>query len=77
MNDQKIELSYRRGFGQQQLFANFIENFISHEKKWLVAAKYLQSIKTFLTVELSQYCKSGSTIFSSEPAAASSHSATN
>ena len=30
------------------------------KKKWLVAAQYLQSIKIFLTLELSQYCKSGS-----------------
>ena len=32
----------------------------------------LQSIETFLTVKLSQYSKSGSTVFSSEPVAASS-----
>ena len=38
----------------------------------VVTAQYLQSIKTFLTVELSQYRKSGSTFFSSEPVAARS-----
>ena len=77
MNDCKIEQSYRHCFGQQQLLANSIENFISHEKKKLlvgvVAAQYLQSIKTFLTVELSQYSKSGSTFSSSEPVAVSSN----
>ena len=33
MTDKKIEPSYWRGFGRQQLLANSIENFISHEKK--------------------------------------------
>ena len=33
MNDRKIERSYGRGFGRQQLLANSIEIFISHEKK--------------------------------------------
>ena len=33
MNDRKIERSDGRGFGRQQLLANSIENFISHEKK--------------------------------------------
>ena len=33
MNDRKIERSDGRCFGRQQLFANCIENFISHEKK--------------------------------------------
>ena len=45
------------------LLADSIEKFISDEKKKrLVSAQYLQSIKTFLTVELSQYHKSGSTL---------------
>ena len=44
------------------------------KKKWLVAARYLQSIKleTFLTVQLSQYSKSGGTFSSSEPVVANS-----
>ena len=47
--------------------------FISPEKrKWLVAARNLQSIETLLTLELSQYRKSGSMFSSSEPVAASS-----
>ena len=47
--------------------------FISHEKKkWLVAARNLQSIKTLLTLELSQYRKNGSMFSSSEPVAARS-----
>ena len=33
MTDRKIERSYGRGFGWQQLLANSIEIFISHEKK--------------------------------------------
>ena len=73
MNDCKIELSNGRCFGLQQLLANSIENFISHEKKSVVTAGYLQSIKTFLTLELSQYRKSGSTFSSSEPVAALSN----
>ena len=73
MNDRKIERSDGRGFGRQQLLANSIEIFISHEKKkWLVAARNLQSIKTLLTLELSQYRKSGSMFSSSEPVAARS-----
>ena len=72
MNDCKIEWSDGRCFGWQQRLANSIENFISHEKRGdIVAAWYLQSIKTFLTVELSQYSKSGSTFSSSEPVVAS------
>ena len=39
------------------------------KKKSVVTARYLQSIKTFLTLELSRYRKSGSTFSSSEPAA--------
>ena len=38
----------------------------------LKAALYSQSMKTFLTLQLSQYHKSGSTFMSSEPVAASS-----
>ena len=77
MNDRKIERSDGRGFGRQQLLANSIEIFISHEKKkWLVAARNLQSIKTLLTLELSQYCKSGSMFSSSEPAATAADSQT-
>ena len=53
------------------------EIFVSHEKKsrlvaQTVAAQNLQSIKTLLTLELSQYCKSGSKFSSSEQVAASS-----
>ena len=40
------------------------------KKEYVVSARYLQSIKTFFTVELSQYSKSGSTFSSSEPVAA-------
>ena len=58
MIDTKIEQSYGRCFGQQQLLANSIEIFISHEKKWLVAAQNLQSIETLLILELSKYSKS-------------------
>ena len=43
----------------------FHPNFITHEQKSVVTARYLQSIKTFLTLELSQYLKSGSTFSSS------------
>ena len=39
-------------------------------------AQYLQSIQAFLTLELSQYSKSGSTFSSSEPIAACTASAT-
>ena len=45
---------------------------ISMKKKWLVAARNLQIIKTLLTLELSQYRESGSTFSSSEPVAARS-----
>ena len=44
--------------------------FSFHMKKKIVRARYLQSIKTFLTLELSQYRKSGSKFSSSEPVAA-------
>ena len=32
MNDRKIKQSNERGFGWEQLLANNIENFISHQK---------------------------------------------
>ena len=55
---------------REQLLANSIKNFISDKKtKWLVAALNLQSIETFLTLELSQYSKSGSMFSSSKPVA--------
>ena len=66
MNDHKIEGSDGRGFGRQQLLAHSIGNCISDKKKSFVTARYLQSIKTFLIVELSQYSKRGSTFSSSE-----------
>ena len=54
---------HRIGFGtccRQQLLADS-NNILFHmeKKKWLVAAQNLQSIKTLLTLELSQYHKSG------------------
>ena len=70
MNDRKIERSDGRGFGRQQLPADSNGHSISNEKKSVVTAQYLQSIKTFLTLELSRYRKSGSTFSSSEPVAA-------
>ena len=42
------------------------------KKNSVVTARYLQSIKTLLTLELSQYRKSNSTFSSSEPVAARS-----
>ena len=72
MNDRKIERSDGRGFGRQQLPADSNGHSISNEKKSVVTAQYLQSIKTFLTLELSRYRKSGSTFSSSEPVAARS-----
>ena len=73
MNNRKIERNDGRGLGRQQLLAYSIEIFISHEKKkWLVAARNLQSIKTLLALELSQYRKSGSMFYSSELVAARS-----
>ena len=44
--------------------------YFTWKKKWLVAAQDLQSIKTLLTLELSQYRKSGSMFTSSEPVTA-------
>ena len=38
---------------------------LTQKMEWLVAARNLQSIKTFLTLELSQYIKSGSMFSSS------------
>ena len=69
MTDQKIERSDGCGFGQQQVLANSIENFIQHDKKVLAAARNLQSIKTLLSLELSQRRKSASMFSSSEPRA--------
>ena len=43
------------------------------EKMWIVAAQNLWSIKSLLTLEVSQYHKSGSMFFSSEQVAASSN----
>ena len=48
------------------------ESYFLMKKNSVVTARYLQSIKTFLTVELSQYRKSGSTFSPSEPLAARS-----
>ena len=66
MTDRKIERSDGRCFGRQQLLANSIEFFISHEKK---VTRQCPKFTTLLTLELSQYCKSGSMFSSSEPAA--------
>ena len=72
MNDPKIERSYERGFSRQQLPADSNGHSISNEKNSVVTARYLQSIKTLLTLELNQYRKSNSTFSSSEPVAARS-----
>ena len=72
MNGRKIERSDGRGFGKQQLLAHSMEFSFPMKKKSFVTARYLQSNKTFLTVELSQYRKSESTFPSSEPVAARS-----
>ena len=47
-------------------------SWFHRKKKWFVAARYLQSIKTLLTVKQSQYRKSDGTFSSSEPVAARS-----
>ena len=57
-----IERSYERGFGRQKLPADSIEISFPMKKKIVVTARYLQSIKTFLTLEPSQYRKSGSSL---------------
>ena len=45
---------------------HFHRNFhCTWKKKWLVKTRNLQSIKTVLTLELSQFCKSGSMFSSS------------
>ena len=57
MNNRKIELSNGHCFGLQQLLANSIENFIfAFKEKLLIAAQYLQSIKTFLIVSIASSC---------------------
>ena len=56
MNDQKIERSFWRGFCRRQILANSIEIFISDIKTSVVtAAQNLRIMKTFLTLQLSQY----------------------
>ena len=73
MTDRKIERSYGRCFGQHQLLADSIKiSFHMRKKKWFVAAQNLQSIKTLLTLELTQYRKCGSMFSSSEQVAARS-----
>ena len=73
MTDTKIEQSYGRCLGRQQLLAISMEiSFRVKKQKRLVAALYLQSIKTLLTLELRQYSKSGSMFSSCVPVAASS-----
>ena len=69
MNDHKIERSNGRCFDRQQLSTDSMEISFPMKKKSVVTARYLQSIKTFLTLELSQYRKSGSMFSSSEPVA--------
>ena len=64
MTDRKIEQSYWHSLGRQQLLANSIK-ISFHTKK-------SESIKILLTLELSQYRKSGSIFSSSEPVAAHS-----
>ena len=74
VNDKKIERSYRRGSGLQQRLANSIGNFVHMKnKKAVVPDRNLQSIKSFLTLELNQYSKHGSTSSSREQVAASSN----
>ena len=72
MNDRKIERSDGRGFGLQQHPAYSMEISFPMNPKSVVTARYLQKIETFLTLELSQYRKSGSIFSSSEPVAARS-----
>ena len=69
MYDRKIERSDERCFGRQQFLAHSMEISFPMKQKSVVSTRYLQSTKTFLTVEVSQYRKSGSTFSSSEPAA--------
>ena len=72
MHDRKIERSDRCALVCNN-FSPIPSKISFHmKKKGLVAALYLQSIKTCLTVELSQYRKSGSTVSSSEQVAARS-----
>ena len=66
MNDRKIEQSVGAALLGNN-FCQFHGNFISREKKVT-----RRGPKTLLTLELSQYCKSGSMFSSSEPVAARS-----
>ena len=58
MNDWNIERRDERCLGQQQLPANSIESFVSHEKTNLLSvtchSPYLQTTKTFLTQSVLQ-----------------------
>ena len=76
MPDRKIERSDGRGSGRQQRIANSIEIFISHVKKKVTRcgpkSTSIKTLLTLLTLELSQYRKSGSIFSSSEPVAARS-----
>ena len=78
MNAHKIDHSNERCYGQEQVLASSIKIFISHEnqiyRQWLITGRNLQSIKTFLTCELSQYSKRGSTFSSNKPVEVHSHS---
>ena len=57
INDCKIERSDGRCFDRQQLLAHSMEISFPMKKNSFVTARYLQSIKTFLTVKLSQHHK--------------------
>ena len=70
--DRKVERSYACGVGWQQLLTDSIEIFISHDEKKVTCCCQKQSIKTLLTLELSQYRKRGSMFSSSKQVAASS-----
>ena len=76
MNDHKVERSDSRCFGRQKRLAYSMEISFPLKTKTIVTARYLQSIKTFLNVELSQFRKSGSSFSSSEPAATAADSET-
>ena len=76
LRDQRMIERLSKVMGAALICNNFSpipSKFHSHKKKkWLVAAQNLQSIKTFLTLDLSQYSKSGSMFSSSKPVAAHS-----